>query len=110
MDTDEPEDEIRIPPPITHHTVLASVGNILLFSLQIEATANITPLQEDLKREKRRIETLEVRRRARHTQRKITGSIAPRQPPLSTHQQLSAAPNSRPQPLSPLLHLSSIPP
>jgi len=62
-EADEPEAECPIPLPVTPHEALAHIGGLLLFSLQAEPTANINELQEVLKREKKRIETLEIQRR-----------------------------------------------
>ena len=65
-EADEPEADIplTIPPPVTLHEALAYMEGLLLFSLQAEPTANINELQEFLKREQKRIETLEIRRRS----------------------------------------------
>jgi len=54
---------LAIPPPVTPHEALAHMEGLLLFSLQAELTANIDELQEVLKCEQQRIETLEIRRR-----------------------------------------------
>ena len=50
----------------------AYIEGLLLVPLQAEPTANISELQEALKREKKRIETLETQRRQQHIQRRIT--------------------------------------
>jgi len=62
-EADEPEADIplAISPPVTPHEALAHIEGLLLFSLQAEPTANINELQEVLKREQKRIETLEIR-------------------------------------------------
>jgi len=71
-EADEPEAECTVPPPVTPYEALAHIEGLLLFSLQAEPTANINELQEVLKREKKRIETLEIQRRVQHIQRRIT--------------------------------------
>jgi len=73
-ETDELEADIplAIPPPVTPHEALAHIEGLLLFSLQAEPTANINELQEALKREQKRIETLEIRRWQQHIQRRIS--------------------------------------
>ncbi|KAF8424468.1 hypothetical protein BGX38DRAFT_1191071, partial [Terfezia claveryi] len=54
--------------------LLAYIEGLLLFSLQA-VTPNITELQDVLKWEKRRIETLEVQRRSYHVQCRITDFV-----------------------------------
>jgi len=66
---------------VTLHESLAHIERLLLFSLQAEPTANINELQEVLKREQQRIETLEIRHLQQHIQRRITDFLVP---PAST--------------------------
>ena len=50
---------------------LASIEELLLFSLQFEAMANIAELQ-GLNREKKHLETVEIEHRRQYVQRRIT--------------------------------------
>ena len=77
----EPEPEAPPPPLVTPSAALAYIEGLLLFSLQAERTANIIELQDVLKRENKRIETLEVQRRTRYIQRRITDFLPPHPPP-----------------------------
>jgi len=54
------------------HAALSYIAALLLFLLQGDATPNTTELQDALKREKKRIEPLEVECRRQHVQRRIT--------------------------------------
>jgi len=60
---------------------LAHIEGLLLSSLQAEPTANTTELQDALKREKTRLETLEVQRRSHRVQRRITEFLPGPAPP-----------------------------
>ena len=73
-EADEPDAEVSlsIPPPVTPHEALAYIEGLLLFSLQVAPTANITELQDVLNREKKRIETLEIHRQRQHVQHRIS--------------------------------------
>ncbi|KAF8422938.1 hypothetical protein EV426DRAFT_717867 [Tirmania nivea] len=69
----EPETEApEPPPPVTRCAALSYMERLLLFSLQGEPLTNTTALQDVLKREKKRIEILEMERRRQHVQRRIT--------------------------------------
>jgi len=59
------------------HAALSYIAGLLLFSLQGDPTPNTTELQDALKREKKRIELLEVERRRQHVQRRITDFLGP---------------------------------
>ena len=61
-----------LPPPPTPHVALSYIEGLLLFLLQGDPTANTMELQDALKREKKRIEILELERRRQHVQRRIT--------------------------------------
>ncbi|KAF8426745.1 hypothetical protein EV426DRAFT_702358 [Tirmania nivea] len=62
-----PETEAPLPPSlVTPHAALSYIEGLLRFSLQGDSTANTTELQDVLKREKKRIEILEVERRRQH--------------------------------------------
>ena len=76
-EADEAEVECPVPPPVTSHEALTHIEGLLLFSLQAEPTANTNELQEMLKRDKKRIETLEIQRRLQHIQRRITDFLGP---------------------------------
>ena len=78
-EADKPETDIllAIPPSVTPYEALAHIEGLLLVSLQAEPTANIHELQDVLKREKKRIEVLEIQRRRQHTQCTITDFLGP---------------------------------
>ena len=67
----EPKPEVPPPPAVTPSAALAHLEGLLLFSLPGEPPANIMKLQDVLKREKKRIETLEIQPRTHHVQRRI---------------------------------------
>ena len=62
---------------ISPQSALVDIEELLLFSLQSEPTANITELQDVLKREKERIETLNIERRRQDVESRITDFLDP---------------------------------
>ncbi|RPB21223.1 hypothetical protein L211DRAFT_851593 [Terfezia boudieri ATCC MYA-4762] len=60
-----------------YHAALSCIESLLLFSLQGDPSVNTTALQDALKREKKRIEILEMERRRQHVQRRITDFLGP---------------------------------
>ena len=74
----EPETEAPLPPPlVTPHAALSYLKGLLLYSLQGDQAPNTIELQDVLKREKKRIELLEVERRRQHIQHRITDFLGP---------------------------------
>jgi len=91
-EADEPEAE---PLPVTPLEALAHIEGLLFFSLQAEPTPNINELLEEvLKREKKRIETVVIQRRRQHIQRRITDFLGPPGTPSSSSSSSSSAPNA----------------
>ena len=78
-----PETEAPLPPPPpTPHAALSYIEGLLLLSLQGDPAPNTMELQDARKREKKRMEILELERRRLHVQRLITdfGGVLPERP------------------------------
>ena len=71
---DDTDSEVSqsIPPLITLHEPLAYIEGLLIFTLQVTLTTNITELQDVLNREKKHIETLEIHHHCEHIQCRIS--------------------------------------
>ena len=72
-EANEPEADISVAIPllVMPLAAVAHIEGLPLFSLQVEPTANINKLQEDLKYKKKYMETLEIQHRYQHIQYRI---------------------------------------